>query len=131
VAVVVVVVVVALSAFLAVGYFAVGFGTHPGFITVTSIDYSSHDGACGISSFAENVDYVGDPGQGIDADLPIRNPNSTASCQIISVVATTPGFAVSSSNVPLVIPAGSQLTLFYTLDCPSGSYTGAIGILLN
>ncbi len=53
-----------------------------------------------------------------------------SSCTVQSVSLGTPGFALSSANVPLTVPDGGTQTLTLRIVAPNSDYTGALSIIL-
>jgi len=53
------------------------------------------------------------------------------SCTVQGVSLGTPGFALSSANVPLTVLDGGTQTLTLRIVAPSSDYTGALSIILE
>ena len=52
------------------------------------------------------------------------------SCTVQSISLGTPGFALSSANVPLTVPDGGNQTLTLRIVAPNSDYTGTLSIIL-
>ena len=92
-------------------------------ISVTTIDYTSHDDACGINGHTQSG-YTGSSGGSQQVTLTLDGGQS--GCTVITVSTTTAGFSVSSANVPLKVPPQGSESLSFTVTSPSASYNGAL-----
>jgi zinc-ribbon domain len=97
-------------------------------VTVTAIDFSSVDNACG----ANDNDL--DTGFSIRANsvepfsVTVVNTDPNASCTVHSLTATTPGFALTGVNVPLTVGPNGNATLSFTIHGPASGYDGVLAI---
>lgn len=57
-------------------------------------------------------------------------PLDPPSCTVQSVSIGTPGFALSSANVPLVVLDGGNQTFTMRIVAPNSDYTGTLSIIL-
>jgi len=57
-------------------------------------------------------------------------PFDPPSCTVQSVSLGTPGFALSSANVPLTVLDGGNQTLTLRILAPNSDYTGTLSIIL-
>jgi len=96
-------------------------------ITVTAINFTSSDNACGANGHSE-AGFTTSGGGSVSYTLSVTNGNILLSCTISSVSATTSGFSISGANVPLTIPAGGTESLSFTITAPSGSYNGVLTV---
>ena len=96
-------------------------------VTVTAINFTSSDNACGANGHSESG-FTTSGGGSVSYTLSVTNGNILLSCTISSVSATTSGFSISGANVPLTIPAGGTESLSFTITAPSGSYNGVLTI---
>jgi len=96
-------------------------------VTVTAINFTSSDNACGMNSQTD-IGFSTTGGSSYQESYIITNGNILLSCTIGSVSATTSGFSISGANVPLTIAAGGSETLSFTINVPSGSYNGVLTI---
>ena len=96
-------------------------------VTVTAINFTSSDNACGMNSQTD-IGFSTTGGSSYQESYIITNGNILLSCTISSVSATTSGFSISGANVPLTIAAGGSQTLSFTINVPSGSYNGVLTI---
>lgn len=113
--VLVIIVVVVLAFFYAVGTSS----------TVTGINYTSADDACGANG-QTGVGFTTSGGGSYQETLFVSG-GLLLSCTIHSVAATTSGFTVSGANVPLTVPADGSADLSFTIHVPS-NYHGVLTI---
>jgi hypothetical protein len=111
-----VVIVVVIAAF----FYAVGTST-----TVTGINYTSSDGACGAGGQV-GAGFTVAGGGSYPATL-LMSAGLFLPCTVHSVTAVTPGFGVTRANTPLTIPASGSAVLSYTIHVPN-NYHGALTI---
>jgi hypothetical protein len=58
----------------------------------------------------------------------VHSSNATSSCTIHSVEPLDPGFAVTSGNLPLTIPANASVTLNITIGLPHAASEGNVSL---
>jgi len=92
-------------------------------ISVTAIDYTSHDDACGINGDTQ-PGYTG--GSGGSEEITITLGGGPAGCTVTTVSTTTAGFSISGANVPLKVPSQGSARLSFTVTSPTASYSGVL-----
>lgn len=95
-------------------------------VTVSAINFTSSDNACGMNS--QTGPGFTSVGGGSVQESYIVTGGLILSCTISSVTATTSGFSISGANVPLTVAADGSQTLSFTIHMPSGSYSGVLTI---
>jgi hypothetical protein len=97
------------------------------FVTVTEIDFTSVDNACGangsnVSGFtvrATSTAFV---------NVTVVNSGSALPCTISSLRATTAGFSLSGANLPLRVSPNGSAPLSFTVHVPSSGYMGNLNV---
>jgi hypothetical protein len=128
--VVVAVVIVVVIGFVAFVLFPVGPG-----IEVDNINIWSADNVCGLND-ASAYGFNASPGDLVPLAFSISGaPNGSGSetfaCTITSLASNTSGFSISGANLPLVIPANTNETLLFNVECPDSSYSGDLNLVMG
>ena len=95
-------------------------------ISVSAINFTSSDNACGMNS-QTTLGFTTGGGSTVQESV-IVTGGLFLSCTINTVSATTAGFSVSGANVPLTVAADGSQTLTFNIHVPSGSYSGVLTI---
>lgn len=103
-------------------------------INVTQINFESADNVCGLNGVAWDG-FPANTSQVAWLAFPVggnaTSGGGSAACQISTVSSATPGFTISSANVPLAIPVNTNETLNVNVTCPSSSFSGILTLTLT
>jgi hypothetical protein len=99
-----------------------------GNVTATRVNWFGTN-PCGDLSGNVTAGFHGPEGGLVRYVVPeVHNSNATSSCTIRSVEPLDPGFAVTSGNLPLTIPADASVTLNITIGLPHAAYEGNVSL---
>ena len=136
---IIVVFVVVLLVFGAISYLLAPPSASGPAVTITGINFSSPDDACGLDGAVDPTWYNTTAGQSFSLSYEISGNvtgnvsgvNTTAPCQISTLYTTTPGFNITGANVPLAVPANSTQLLGFTVNPPNSAFTGVLTLVLT
>jgi hypothetical protein len=99
-----------------------------GSVTATRVNWFGMN-LCGGLSGNSTAGFHGPEGGSVRYVVPdVHNSNATSSCTIHSVDPLDPGFAVTSGNLPLTIPANASVSLTITIGLPHVAYEGNVSL---
>jgi hypothetical protein len=129
------IVVIAVAVILVIGFLAFFLFPVGPSIQVNDINLWSPDNVCGLDG---EYTYGFNASTGSLVPLafnitgaPYGTGSNTSACTIDTVVTNTSGFSVSDANVPLVIPANTNETLYFNVQCPGSSYSGDLNLVMT
>jgi hypothetical protein len=136
---IIVVFVVILLVFGVIAYLFAPASTSGPAVTVTGINFTSSDNACGLNGAVDPTWYNTTAGEAFSLSYSISGNvtgnvsgvNTTAPCQITTISTTTPGFSISGANVPLAVPANATQLLGFTVNPPNSAFTGVLTLVLT
>lgn len=99
-------------------------------IDVSDVQWSGSN-SCGGLPGQTTPGFIGPDGGTLSNSLKVTNTDPSMSCSINSISATTSGFSVVGSNLPLEISAGGSATLTFTINLPSSDYTGPLELVVS
>jgi hypothetical protein len=136
---IIVVFVVILLVFGVIAYFLAPAPASGPTVTVTGINFTSSDNACGLNGAVDPTWYNTTAGQSFSLSYDISGNvtgnvsgvNTTAPCEIHTLSTTTPGFNITGANVPLSVPANKTQVLGFTVNPPNSAFTGVLTLVLT
>ena len=137
--IIIVVFVVILLVFGVIAYFLAPAPASGPAVTVTGINFTSPDNACGLNGAVDPTWYNTTAGQSFSLSYDISGNvtgvvsgvNTTGPCEIHTISTTTAGFSITGANVPLAVPANATQLLGFTVNPPSSAFTGVLTLVLT
>ena len=99
-------------------------------VRVSALALASRDHACGIRN-QSLAGFVAVPDATVHEVLTVTNPNASASCAIVALSVSTPGFRLTSMDLPLSLGPAQHGELVFDLLVPNGAFAGAVDLDLE
>jgi flagellar basal body-associated protein FliL len=100
-------------------------------VKVTAINLQFTGDSC--SGWTDGTDpgLTANAGSQVSDTISLPNDSIFSSCTAESVLTSTSGFSIVSSNAPLTVNAGTTQSLSVVIGMPSGSYNGVLTIVIS
>jgi hypothetical protein len=95
-------------------------------VTVTQIDFTSVDNACGANNSDVGAGFTVRATASAAVSVTVLNTGANYSCTIASLTPTTPGFSITGANLPLTVAPQEGLSLNFTVHGPAGGFYGVL-----
>ena len=136
---IIVVFVVILLVFGVISYLLAPASSSGPAVTITGVNFTSPDNACGLNGAIDPSWYNTSAGQSFPLSYDISGNvtgnvsgvNTTAPCEIYTLTTTTPGFNITDANVPLYIAANTTQILGFTVNPPNAAFSGVLTLVLT